>query len=84
MNKITTLFLMLIAVFTFILGTAMQSKAQNKTFAGVIPFMSASDRLGFLDQNTGRVYMYDSNFSQCLFVGQLQNLGQPIQIIKKS
>jgi hypothetical protein len=61
----------------------MQSKAQTKTLPGVIPFVTNSDRLGLLDQTTGRIYMYDSNFSQCVFQGQIQALGQPIQAIGK-
>jgi len=44
--------------------------------------MTSSDRLGFLDQSNGRIYVYDNTFSQCVFVGQLQSLGLPIQSAK--
>jgi hypothetical protein len=81
MNKLTTLLVVVIMALSFTLGTTMPSKAQNKSFVGILPFMSDNGRVGFLDQNNGRVYLYDNNISQCLFVGQIQNLGQPIQVI---
>jgi len=84
MNKTTAILLIVIATLSIFLGSTIQSKAQNKSFAGVIPFTTSSDRLGFLEQSTGKIYMYDSNYSQCVFIGQLQGLGQPIQMIRKS
>ena len=84
MNKITSFLLIIIIALSFTLGTAIQSKAQNKGYAGVVPFVTSNDRVGFLDQNNGKVYIYDNNISQCVFVGQMQGLGQPIQIISKS
>jgi hypothetical protein len=86
MNKITTFLVIIIATLSLTLIATMQSKAQNKAqnknLSGVIPFMTSSDRLGFLDQKDGRVYFYDSNFSQCLFIGQVTELGKPIEPIK--
>ena len=76
MNKITASLVIVITALSFILGTTLQSKAQNKTLAGVMPFVTNNDRVGFLDQNTGRIYIYDNNISQCLFIGQIQSLGQ--------
>ena len=84
MNKTTAFLVIVITALSFILGATVQSKAQNKSFAGVIPFMSNSSRLGFLDQSNGRVYIYDDHFSQCVFVGQIKELGQAIQIMGKS
>jgi len=82
MNKTTAFLLIVITALSFLLGTTIQGKAQNKSFTGVVPFMTSSDRLGFLDQSNGRIYVYDNTFSQCVFVGQLQSLGQPIQSTK--
>ena len=79
MNKITVFLLIVIMTLSFIVGATMQGKAQNKSFAGVIPFVSSTDRVGFFDQSSGKIYMYDSDLSECLFVGQLAGLGQPIQ-----
>lgn len=82
MNK-TTVFL-LIVITAFILGTTVQSKAQNRNYSGIVPFVTTNDRVGFLDQSNGRIYVYDSNIVKCLFVGQIQNLGEPINIISSN
>ena len=81
MNKTTAFLLIVITALSFTLGATMQSHAQGKSFAGVIPFITTTDRVGFLDQSNGRIYMYDSNVTECLFIGQIQSLGQPIQSI---
>jgi len=67
----------------FSLGTTMQSKAQSKSYVGILQFMSPNGRVGFLDQSNGRIYIYDEFISQCVFIGQIQGLGQPIQVINK-
>lgn len=79
MNKITVFLFIVIMTLCFTLGATMQSKAQTRSFAGIVPFVTSNNRMGFFDQNTGRIYMYDDNISQCLFVGQLTVLGHPIQ-----
>ena len=84
MNKITAFLLIVITALSFSLGATMQSKAQDKNYAGVLPFITSNDRVGFLDQNNGRIYMYDNNISKCLFIGQLKGLGQPIEAIGKT
>ncbi len=47
MNKITAFLLIVITALSFSLGTTMQSKAQNKSFAGIMPFVTSNDRVGF-------------------------------------
>jgi hypothetical protein len=79
MNKMTIFLLIIIVALSFGLGTTMQSKAQDKSFTGVLPFATNS-RVGFFDQSTGKVYVYDSNFTNCLFVGQMDTLGQAIKV----
>ena len=87
MNKITAFLLIIITTLSFTFGATMQSKAQNKdqnktqtkSFLDVVPFVTNNDRVGFFDQKTGRIYIYDNNVSQCLYIGQIQDLGQPIQ-----
>ena len=81
MNKTTALLLIIITALSLSLALTKQSKAQDKSLAGVVTFVTNNDRLGFLDQNTGRIYIYDNNISQCLFVGQIQTLGAPIQVV---
>lgn len=84
MNKITTYLVIIIIALSFILGTTMQSKASNKSFSGVIPFVTSNNRVGFFDQTTGRIYMYDDNITTCLFTGQLTALGQAITTISNN
>jgi hypothetical protein len=84
MNKTTAFLLVVITALSFILGSTMQGNAQNKGFSGIVPFSTTTDRLGFLDQNTGRIYVYENNYSQCVFIGQLQGLGQAIQTVSRS
>ncbi|MBF0511084.1 MAG: hypothetical protein HQL13_02015 [Candidatus Omnitrophica bacterium] len=81
MNKLTVFLIVVVTVLSFCLGSAVQCKAQAKSYAGIIPFVVGSDRIGLLDQNTGKIYVYDNNISQCIFTGQIQNLGQPIASI---
>ena len=84
MNKMTIFLLILIVFLGISLTTTIQSKAQTKGFAGVMPFISSNNRMGFFDQNNGKIYMYDDNISQCLFVGQVTALGEKIIKLTKS
>jgi hypothetical protein len=84
MNKTTAFLLIVITALSFILGATVQSKAQNKNYSGIVPFATGGDRIGFFDQSNGRVYIYDNNIVNCLFVAQIQSLGQPINIISAS
>ncbi len=81
MNKLTFGLSSIIVALSFCLGTAINSRAQDKSFSGVIPFVTSNDRVGFLDQNNGKVYVYDNNLGSCVFTGQIQTLGAPIQVI---
>lgn len=81
MNKITVFLLVIIMALSFLLGASMQSKAENKTYTGIMPFVTSNDRIGFVDQNNGRIYIYDSNISKCLFIGQIDTLGQSINTL---
>jgi len=81
MNKKVSLLLMGIIVLSCGLLVATTSKATGKSFAGVVPFATSGDRFGFFDQNDGKIYLYDSNISQCVFRGQLEDLGKPIQAV---
>jgi hypothetical protein len=86
MNRITVLGTIVIMALSFSLGTmqsrAAQSAGQATAFSGVIPFVTSNNRIGFFDQKTGQIYMYDDNISTCIFIGQLSQLGQPVQVSK--
>ncbi len=84
MNKITIFLVVVITALSFSLGATMQSKAQDKNYSGIVPFVTSNDRVGFLDQSNGRIYVYDSNIAQCLFVGQIESLGKPINVVSSN
>lgn len=83
MNKISIFLVALIVILSFCLGSSLPSKAEEKSYKGIIPFATHNDRIGFLDQNNGKVYVYDNDIAKCVFVGQIQNLGDPIDVISK-
>lgn len=72
----------LLIFMSIFIGSTMTSMAQGKSFAGVVLFNTPAGRLGFFEQNTGKIYLYDDNLSRCVFIGQLMELGQPIQEIE--
>jgi len=74
-------FLSLIAVtLTALVFILLPNKlmAESKTFAHVIPFATNSGRVGFFDQANGMVYIYDSNLKDCVYKGQMSELGSTI------
>lgn len=56
-------------------------QAQGAGFNNIIPFSTNAGRVGFFDQASGKVYIYDNNLSECVFIGQLSSLGGSIQKI---
>ncbi len=51
----------------------------TSSFEKVIPFTTATGRLGFFDQSNGNVFVYDENWKNCVFKGQLKSLGSPME-----
>lgn len=84
-NKFYVLACITVLVFASIfIGSTMNSMAQEggRNFSGVSLFNTPAGRLGFFEQNTGKIYLYDDNLSRCVFIGQLKELGQPIEKIQ--
>ena len=52
--------------------------AQTANFGGVVPFSTPAGRLGLFNQNNGKIYIYDANLQNCVYIGQVEQLGQPI------
>ncbi len=90
MKKITFYALCLTILGLSFVFTAAQSQAQTenqdkpqvqtRSFPGVTTFTTATGRLGFFEQGTGKIFVYDSNFENCVFKGQLTELGEPITL----
>lgn len=81
MNKTAYYLLTVIVVFGAVLLMNTKSRAGGKSFSGVVPFATNAGRFGFFDRNDGKIYFYDSDLSQCIFVGQLEDLGKPIKAV---
>jgi hypothetical protein len=72
------------------IGSTVKSIAQEQpqqevlpaSFPGVVPFTMSSGRFGFFEQGTGRVFIYDDNLSECVYIGQLKKLGDPVIQLK--
>ena len=74
--------IVILSMLALIAFTTTRSFAQNKSFAGVSTFVTPAGRVGFFEQGTGMVYIYDDNIKECTFVGKINNLGDPIEKIK--
>ncbi|MEW6171260.1 MAG: hypothetical protein AB1472_06880 [Candidatus Omnitrophota bacterium] len=61
----------------------IQNQAKIK-FENVYPFTSVSGLLGFFDQKDGTVYVYDSNFTECVSVSKINKLGSALITTSKS
>lgn len=66
-----------------ILLVTQRSTAQSKNFYTVVPFVTQAGRMGFFDQENGKIYIYDNDVKSPLFVAQLTDLGMPIEQIDR-
>jgi len=71
-----------IAVLIFTLLEYKTSKAATNAFQNVIPFVNNMGYIGFFDQNTGKIYLYDGDLKKCVMTTQLSQLGEPTSEIK--
>ena len=55
-----------------------QADAEMHSFPSLVPFGLASGRIGFFDRTTGKLFIYNENAENCIFIGQLKELGKPI------
>ncbi len=84
MKKMIVLQLVVIFLFLGMIAGNRQAISQQKTFHSVIPFVvSGMDPLiGLFDQNDGKVYIYNTDFSRILFKYQITDLGKPAVVVK--
>ena len=71
---------MVIAVMVLIFGPKTTSAQMGGHFDGVIPFSTSGGFLGFFDQKSGTVYLYDQNYTKCVRVSKIDQLGKPMEI----
>ena len=71
-----------IVLGSLFIGSNVKSMAQNAptySFPGVSAFTTSSGRFGLFESGTGKIFLYDDNISECVFIGQLKTLGEPIE-----
>ena len=51
-------------------------------FDRVIPFATSGGLIGFFDQKTGHVYIYDGNLKDCVLISRIEALGSSMKPIK--
>ena len=59
-----------------------QSPAQSANFTHVFPFSTVGGYVGFFDQNDGKIYLYDEFLKECMYISQLEELGNPMTTLK--
>ena len=80
MKKYLTVVMVLITLLVgMLLGLNLQTTQaqERKNFAGVMPFATVGGYIGFFDQETGYVYIYDDQMKKAVFTYKLDALGQP-------
>jgi hypothetical protein len=85
MNKFLFQLLCLLALslsYVVVFSTG-KSQAESHAMPGVAPFMTPSGRLGLLEQGSGKIFVYDDNMGECVFIGQIKALGDPIEAVYK-
>jgi hypothetical protein len=75
-------FLTLALSYIVVFSTGKSQAATLHSFPGVAPFTTPSGRFGLFEQGTGKIFVYDDNISECVFIGQLSALGEPIEKLK--
>jgi hypothetical protein len=68
-----------IAAMVFLHSPSSAQQPKEPDFSHVQIVTYASGMTGFFDSQTGKLYIYDSNWSQCLWAYKLARLGEPMQ-----
>jgi hypothetical protein len=68
-----------IAAIVFLHSSSSAQQQKEPDFSHVQIVTYASGMTGFFDSQTGRLYIYDNNWSQCLWAYKLTKLGEPMQ-----
>lgn len=79
MNKLTYILAGLTVILAVLVLRAPTTQAETNgaSFAGVIPFINSTGYLGLFNQNTGKIYMYNSDLTKCVYEGKIEQLGKP-------
>ena len=67
---------------SFLFQKFAQAQAEMHSFPSVVPFGLDSGRVGFFDRGTGKLYIYTNNLDECVYTGQMTELGKPLKTDK--
>ena len=76
--SIATFFLTAVAA-GIVFQKYVQAEEEMHSYPSVVPFGVGAGRVGFFDRTTGKLYIYNENLDNCVFIGQMAQLGQPFK-----
>ena len=68
---------------SFLFQKFAQAQAEVHSFPSVEAFSVGSGRVAFFDRATGKIYIYSDNMDECLYSGQMTELGKPFKTAKE-
>jgi hypothetical protein len=85
LNRRNLILLTAVAICALVIGTFIGgSRAEEKTpkdFKSLQVIAYPTGMTGFFDTRTGALYVYDSNWEECVYKRQLTKLGDPMTAI---
>jgi hypothetical protein len=69
-------------VVVFTTGRSQAAAPVMHSFPGVTTFVTPAGRVGFFEQGTGKIFIYDNNLTECVYIGQMSALGDPVEKLK--
>jgi hypothetical protein len=70
---------LLLLGISFYLVKLKGAESASDNFQNIYPFSISTNRVGFFDQTTGRVFIYDDSLKYVAEVLQLEKLGKPFK-----
>lgn len=83
MKKILFLNVLVLAAAVFLFFQKPLA-AQTSGFYRVFPLVTAAGQVGFFDQQDGKLYVYDAKLEDCIFIVQIDKLGEPLKQFKSA
>ena len=84
MRKLPVLNMAILIAAVFVLAVSYQqnSIAQEANYYRTFPYGLGGGQVGFFDQQSGRVYVYDNDLKRCIYITRITELGQPMERLK--
>ena len=88
LKKSLVVFCIVVGLIAFFYSTqtpayaASAQEVKSIDFSKVYPFATSGGFIGFFDQSTGIVYIYDENLENCVMISQMEKLGESMNKLK--